>query len=142
MPLRLIVALVSTALVVPTIVGGWSSVDYVQTEQRIRMEISRVIGAAQRYLQAGSGGEVMDVSLRGGTFTRLEYIIFGDASDQAYSKAVRYRLTGGAEQTMIARNPSVRLRSQDGVGLVLGEGTFAIEIACLDGLSVTVSVVR
>lgn len=138
MPYRLLIALVSLSLVVPAVMSGWSSVDYVQTDQRVRAEIGRVLAAAQRYLQAGSGGETMDVVFDGGTFTHVEYIVFGDTPGQAYSRYVRYRLTGGDEQFMTAKNPSVAIVDLDSGGLRLQEGKYTIHIECLNGIDVAV----
>jgi len=138
MPYRLLIALVSIAIVVPTVMSGWSSVDYVQTDQRVRTEIARVLAAAQRYLQAGSGGERMDIVLEGGTFTRVQYVVFGDLTGQAYSRFVRYKLSGGDEQLVTARNPSVPIGMPDGGGLRLDEGKYSIHIECLNGMDVAV----
>ncbi len=141
MPFRLAIGLLSLALVVPAVLGGWSSLDYVQTEQRIRSEISRVLAAGQRFLQAGSGGETIEVSLRGGTFTRIEYVALGDAAGSEDSRTVRYRLTGGQEQIMSARNPSVALYSPDGGRIRLLEGVHTLMIECVDGVGITVRLV-
>ena len=138
MPFRLLIALISISLVVPAVMGGWSSVDYVQTDQRVRTEISRVLTAAQRYLRAGSGGETLDVVFEGGTYTHVVYVIFGDAPGQAYSRFVRYRLTGGDEQLVTTRNPSVAIGDPDGGGLTLGEGKYSIHIECQNGIDVAV----
>jgi hypothetical protein len=138
MPYRLLIALVSIALVVPAVMSGWSSVDYVQTDQRVRAEIARVLTAAQRYLQAGSGGEQMDIAFEGGTFTRISYVIFGDLPGHAYSRFVRSRLPGGDEQLVTARNPSVPIGMPGGGGLRLYEGSYSIRVECLNGVDVAV----
>ena len=141
MPFRLLIALVSMALVVPAVMAGWSAADYMQTESRIQSELSRVVVAAQRYLQAGSGGEVVDVSFRGGTFTRVEYVVFGGDQDQGPGRDVRYKLTGGLEELLISRNPSVPFGSADGSSLKLPEGRYSLLVECNDGSSITLSVV-
>jgi len=138
MPFRLLIALVTLALIVPAVVGGWSSVDFIQTDQRIRAEITRVLSAAQSYLQAGSGGESLHVSLHGGMFTRVEYVVFGDLPDQAYSRAVRYKLSGGERETIVARNPSVRLSSLDGGDVALLEGSYTLRVECFDGRTISI----
>jgi hypothetical protein len=120
MPFRLLIALVSIALVVPAVMSGWSSVDYVQTDQRVRSEIARVLTAAQRYLQAGSGG------------------VFGDSAGHAYSRFVRYKLSGGDEQLVTVRNPSVPISSTDGGGLTLFEGSYPMHVECVSGIDVVV----
>lgn len=137
MPFRLLISLVSFALVAPIVQSGWTSVDYVQTERRIQGEIAKVLLAAQRYLQAGFGGETLEVAIGGGTFTHVEYVIFGDAPGGPYSRAVRYRLSGGQEEIMTVRNPSVPLVSRDGTSLLLVEGNHSILLECLDSESVT-----
>ena len=138
MPYRLLIALVSIALVGPAILSGWSSVDCVQTDQRVRAEIARVLTAAQRYLQAGSGGEQMDIAFEGGTFTRISYVIFGDLPGQAYSRFVRYKLSGGDEQLVTARNPSVPIGVPGGGSLRLYEGSYSIHVECSNGVDVAV----
>jgi len=138
MPFRLLIALVSIALVVPAVMSGWSSVDYVQTDQRVRAEIARVLTAAQRYLQAGSGGEEIHVVFEGGTFTRIEYVVFGDSAGHAYSRFIRYKLSGGDEQLVTVRNPSVPISSTDGGGLTLFEGSYPMHVECVSGIDVVV----
>ena len=138
MPYRLLIALISIALVVPAVLSGWSSVDYLQADQRVRTEIGRVLSAAQRYLQAGSGGEIIEIVLEGGTFTRVEYVVFGDSSGQAYSRMARYRLSGSEEQLVAARNPSVAIGLPSGGGLKLYEGRYSIHVECSDGAGVAV----
>ena len=141
MPFRLTITMVSLTLIVPAVIGGWSTVDYIQTEQRIRTEIIRVFAAAQRYVQAGSGGEMLEMNLRGGAYTRVEYLLLGDLSEGAYSRAARYKLSGGQEQVMIARNPSVDFHSSDGGRIKLQEGVHNLEIECIDGVGITVRLV-
>ena len=138
MPFRMLVGLVTLAIITPAVFGGWSTADYIQTEREVQVEISRVLTAAQRHLQAGSGGEVIEVSLKGGTFTRVDYVIFGDEHDQSYSRAVRYKLSGGQETALTARNPSVPLGSPDGGELRLVEGAYRLSVECADGATVTV----
>jgi hypothetical protein len=138
MPYRLLIALISIALVVPAVMSGWSSVDYVQTDQRVRAEIARVLTAAQRYLQAGSGGEEIHVVFEGGTFTRIEYVVFGDSAGHAYSRFIRYKLSGGDEQLVTVRNPSVLISSTDGGGLTLFEGSYSMHVECVSGIDVVV----
>jgi len=142
MPFRLLIGLLCVGMIAPAVYGGWASVDYSQTERRIQSEVVRVLLAAQRYLQAGSGGETMDVSLAGGTFTDVEYVIFGDSPGGPYSRAVRYRLSSGQEEVMTARNPSVPLSSQSGGSLVLLEGIYSIRLECVDGQSVILTPVH
>ncbi len=137
LPFRLLIAMVTVALVVPAVMSGWSSLDYMQTESRIQGEISRILVAAQRYLQAGSGGEVVDVSFRGGSLTRVEYVIFGDVPGGAYQRMARYKLTGGQEVLMSPKNPSVQLAYLDGSALTLSEGRYSLLVECEDGFSVT-----
>jgi len=116
-------------------------VDYVQTEQKIRSEISRVLSAGQRYLQAGSGGETIEISLKGGTFTRVEYVMLGDVAGGPYSRTARFRLSGGQEQLMTIRNPSVVMSSPDGGRIELLEGIHSLEVECLDGVGITIRMV-
>ena len=137
MPFRLLVAVVTVSLIAPAVYSGWSTVDYMQIDSRTRAEISRVLTAAQMYFQAGSGGEIMDISLRGGSFTRIEYVVFGDYPGEPYSKTVRYKLSGGLESTITIRNPSVPLSSLQGGPLTLFEGSHKLRIECIDGATVT-----
>ncbi len=141
MPFRFLIALVTVALVVPAIMAGWTSLDYMQTESIIQGEISRILVAAQRYLQAGSGGEVVDVSFRGGSLTRVEYVIFGDIPGGPYQKTTRYKLTGGQEVLMSSRNPSVYFANLDGSALTLSEGRYSLLVECEDGFSITLRLV-
>ncbi len=139
LPLQLLIVAIVAGITAPAVYAGLDAYDRGQVESRVRAELLRLTRAAQQYRIAGGGSETLDLDLRGGFFTAMEYAMIGDRAGSPLQSTVRYRV-GGDERTIVVERPSVPMAGPDGEALSLTAGTASIRLEVLED-TIRVSVV-
>lgn len=110
LPLRLIIALVITAITVPMVFGSFKAYDANRVEESVLSEIREVSMAAQTVYASGPGNSIaIDFNPASGTMAKVEYVIFGDMPGGNMSSTIRYKIQGRAECIVPVISPNVPL---------------------------------
>jgi len=133
-PLQLLIMFIVVAMVVPMSWNYLEAYSVRQTQQTIDAQLSILEAAVRDVYSMGPGNiRVVDMELRGGLVSSLDYMYVGGTPNDVWSNlsSFRYRLGGGAEQYFMITDPNIAMVNITGL-LELSEGHWMIEIRTLD----------
>lgn len=118
-PLRLLVSLLIFSVTSPMVWSSFEDYDIKRTSTRIESELSYLAVVAGQYCIAGGGAEDIDLNLERGYFSSLLYAKIGDKLGTVYSRAIRYKIEGLSEETIVV----------EGCGGVSSPGNKSLELS-------------
>ncbi|MGA1821279.1 MAG: hypothetical protein ACMUIG_01980 [Thermoplasmatota archaeon] len=131
MPVRLLIASVLTAAIIPVFYGAYEDLSMTRTEEGILREIDEFLRISRTLLDGGEGGRIgFDFNLESRMNAGSVSVIMGgpiDGDGKWTSFAVRYRINGGCYRYVVSK-PPLQITSHDLEGLPLGEGSNEIMI--------------
>jgi hypothetical protein len=140
MPVKLLIASVLMAAIIPIFYGAYEDLSVSRTEEGLLREIDDFLRISRTLLDGGEGGRIcfsfdVDGSMNTGT---VEVVIGGpiDGDERWRSFTVGYRISGGGFRYVVSRPPIQITGGHDGI--VLGEGSheLIIEHAVMNGTHV------
>ncbi|MCK5548353.1 MAG: hypothetical protein KAI64_05020 [Thermoplasmata archaeon] len=125
LPFKLIIVSLIMALSLPIVISNWMVHDRQETISRLQSELDFIEGQMDLIYDGGLGfgnSRVVEVTLRDGTFTEIEYIEIGDGNlTSLMGKSVRWKLKGEEERIDII-SWGIPVMSDKGTSFVLRHG--------------------
>ena len=129
-PLQLIIILVVLAISLPIVVMGWMSFDRAQVESRVQSELTTLSTRIGSICNNGNGNaNKLPLDLRGGTFTKLEYVEVGGAILGDSDRLITWKMEGGSVRHIIIEN-GARASVGGNESLHLGSGSYTVHYEC------------
>ncbi len=125
LPFKLIIVSLIMALSLPIVISNWMVHDRQETVSRLQSELDFIEGQVDLIYDGGQGlgnSRVVDVTVRDGTFAKIEYIELGDGNlTSLMSKSIRWKLKGEEERIDIISG-GIPVRSEKGTSFELRHG--------------------
>jgi hypothetical protein len=122
LPLRLIIVAIVMGISIPSVLALWSNVEKQQTENAVRAELNYLMLRIGQVHRSGPGNAIsVELNLRSGMMSSIEYVLVGDDLDSPWRSAIRWKLNGQGEE-LIAIENDVPVCSNSGVAFQLSEG--------------------
>jgi len=129
LPFKLIIISLILALSIPIIVANWMSFDKQQTVTQLDSELDYFEAQIAQIYDGGLGlgnSKVLEINIREGTFTKIEYVEIGDGDLASIrGNSIRWKLNGEGEQVHMISD-GIPARSDDGSSFKLGHGLNAL----------------
>lgn len=136
LPLKLIITAIVLAITIPLMFGALKTYDKSKVEQELSAEIDEFISGVQLIYSSGPGNSaVLEFRAAKGTFTGLDYVIFGDEPGGDYSSVIRYRISGIQEVPTVIQSPNVPMMSSSNSTFEIMAGNYEIIAECLTSQS-------
>lgn len=139
LPFKLIIISLILALSIPIIVANWMSFDKQQTVTQLDSELDYLEAQIRQIYDGGLGlgnSKVLEMNIRDGTFTKIEYVEIGDSDlTSIKGNSIRWKLKGEGEQAHMISD-GIPARSEDGSSFKFAHGlnTLYLEIKKENGV--------
>lgn len=131
LPFKILITAIVIGLATPAVLGGLSIFDRSQVYERILGTLLNFAEVAKQYYAAGGGSEALDLDLRGGLWTRVEFVIMGDVLGGSTANVITFKLSGEEKQFLLIEKPRVPISTGDGP-LTLSEGLYSLRVEVAD----------
>lgn len=130
LPLKLLILAIVMGISVPSILAMWSNVERVQIENRLESEMDYLIIRIQQVHRSGPGNAMsVEVNLKSGLMTSIEYVRVGDNLGSQTRSTIRWKLYGEAENTLLIEDQiPVCGRNTDAFELNEGHSSLYLEV--------------
>ncbi len=130
LPLKLLILAIVMGISVPSILAMWSNVERVQIENHLESEMDYLIIRIQQVYRSGPGNAMsVEVNLKSGLMTSIEYVRLGDNLSSEMRSTIRWKLSGEAENTLLIEGQiPVCGRSTDAFELNEGHSSLYLEV--------------
>jgi len=130
LPLKLLILAIVMGISVPSILAMWSNVERVQIENRLESEMDYLIIRIQQVHRSGLGNAMsVEVNLKSGLMTSIEYVRVGDNLSSQTRSTIRWKLSGEAENTLLIEDQiPVCGRNTDAFELNEGHSSLYLEV--------------
>ncbi|OGR08743.1 MAG: hypothetical protein A2341_17935 [Deltaproteobacteria bacterium RIFOXYB12_FULL_58_9] len=132
LPLQMAIVAVVMAISSPIIYGGLRAYESSALENKVASEAGAMAELAKLLYIGGPGNaQALEVDLRGGLTSNVDYLLVGDVPGGAYESCIRYRIKGQAEKALLIEEPNTPLCGPGGEPLRLLEGTHRLMLECV-----------
>lgn len=126
LPLKLLIVAIIMGISIPAVLASWHNAERQHTENSLRSELNYLIVRIVQVYQAGPGNAVsVELNLESGVLSSIEYVLVGDNLESPWRSAIRWKLSGQAED-IFAIDDGIPVCSTDGGALRLSPGWHSV----------------
>jgi hypothetical protein len=122
MPLKLLIVALVMGITLPSVLAMWANVEKVQTGNHILSEMDYLNIRINQVYRSGPGNTItVEVDLKSGVFTSVDYVMIGGRLDTHWKSTIRWKLAGEGEN-VIPIDGGIPVCGENGGTYELNEG--------------------
>ena len=122
MPLKLLIVALVMGITLPSILAMWANVEKVQIGNHLLSEMDYLNIRINQVYRSGPGNTIIvELDLKSGIFTSIDYVLLGGGLDTHWKGTIRWKLAGEGEN-VIPIDGGVPVCGQSGEAFELNDG--------------------
>jgi hypothetical protein len=122
MPLKLLIVALVMGITLPSVLAMWANVEKVQTGNHLQSEMDYLNIRINQVYRSGPGNTILvELNLKSGVFTSIDYVMIGGRLDTHWKSTIRWKLVGEGEN-VIPIDGGVPVCGENGESFELDEG--------------------